>query len=382
MSSRPFSLDSEQVEFRAVLRRFCEEKLAPLAAEADASEEFSWEAFELLKGMDLVSLSYPGQFGGQGASLVTQALVAEELARVCASTSLMFMISKLGMLPVINFGSDYLRSTYLPRVTSGEFQASYALSESDAGSDVAAMTTRAVRDGDDWLLNGSKSWITNAGVSDLYTVFARTSGDRHHGISVFLVEKSWGVEVDRLERKLGIRSSPTGVIHFDEVRVPDKNRVGDIGDGFRIAMHTLDRSRPTIGAQAVGIAQGAIDSAIAYMKQRQTFGKPLSERQGLQWMVAEMATKTEAARNLVYRACSAADAGDPDGDLSMLGAMAKAFASDVAMNVTVDCVQLHGGYGYTREFPVERMMRDAKITQIYEGTNQIQKMVVAKHLFR
>jgi alkylation response protein AidB-like acyl-CoA dehydrogenase len=243
------------------------------------------------------------------------------------------------------------------------------------------MTTRAVRDGDDWVINGSKIWITNASISDLYTVFARTSDDRHKGITAFLVEADWGVHVDKLEHKLGIKGSPTGVIRFDDLRVPDANRIGEVGQGFAIGMHTLDRSRPTIGAQAVGIAQGAIDQAVAYMKERKTFGATLSTRQGLQWMVAEAQMKVEAARTMVYRACAAVDADDPHGDLSSLGAMAKWFASDVAMEVTTDCVQLFGGYGYTNDFPVERMMRDAKITQIYEGTNQIQRMVVAKKVF-
>jgi alkylation response protein AidB-like acyl-CoA dehydrogenase len=292
----------------------------------------------------------------------------------------MFLISKLGMLPVLNFGSAEMKEQYLPGICTGENQASYALSEADAGSDVASMVTRAERDGDDWILNGSKSWITNAGISNLYTVFARTSGDRHTGITAFLVEAAWGVEVEKLEKKLGIKGSPTGVIRLEDVRVPDANRIGEVGQGFPIAMHTLDRSRPTIGAQAVGIARGALDVAIGYMKERTTFGRPIGDNQGLQWMVADAATKVEAARTLVYKACAMVDDGDPHGELTMTGAMAKAYASDVAMEVTTDCVQFLGGYGYTNEFPVERMMRDAKITQIYEGTNQIQRMVIAKHV--
>jgi alkylation response protein AidB-like acyl-CoA dehydrogenase len=242
------------------------------------------------------------------------------------------------------------------------------------------MTTRAVRDGDDWIISGTKCWITNAGISDLYTIFARTSDDRHKGITAFLVEADWGVQVDKLEHKLGIKGSPTGVIRLDEVRVPDFNRIGEVGEGFAAAMHTLDRSRPTIGAQAVGIAQGALDYAVAYMKERKTFGKPIAQNQGLQWMVADAAMQLEAARGLVYHACALADEGDPYGTLGMIGASAKCFASDVSMKITTDAVQLLGGYGYTNEFPVERMMRDAKITQIYEGTNQIQRMVIAKKL--
>ncbi len=380
MSVQPINPTDEQRELRAVVRRFVTDRIVPLAAEADRTGEYSWAAFEALKSMELTGLSYPVEYGGAGASLVDQAIVAEELARGDASTSLMFLISKLGLLPVLNFGSEELRRTYVPRVVAGDSQCSYALSEPDAGSDVASMTTRATRDGDGWVLEGTKSWITNAGVSDLYTVFARTSPDRHTGITAFLVEADWGVQVDKLEHKLGIRSSPTGVIRLEGVRVPDTHRIGEVGKGFAIAMHTLDRSRPTIGAQAVGIAQGSLDLALEYLQQRTTFGRPLSSNQGLQWMAADCAMRIEAARGLVHRACATADEGDPHGELSMLGAMAKCFASDVAMQVTTDAVQFLGGYGYTNDFPVERMMRDAKITQIYEGTNQIQRMVIAKKL--
>lgn len=381
MSQRLFALDDDQTAFRRIVRAFVEEKILPLAAEADRKAEFNWDAFRFLQSFELTALSYPIEYGGAGASLVTQALVAEELARACASTSLMFLISKLSMLPVINFGSEELKMKYLPKICTGQNQASYGLSESDAGSDIAAMTTRAYQDGDEWVIDGAKSWITNAGISDLYTVFARTSNERHKGITAFLVEAGWGIKIDKLENKLGIRSSPTGTIRFDGVRVPDVNRIGEIGQGFLIAMHTLDRSRPTIGAQAVGIAQGAIDFTVNYMKERQTFGKPLADRQGLQWMIADAEMQVEAARTLVYRACATVDADDPDGDLSKLGAMAKAFASDTAMRVTTDCVQLLGGFGYTTESPMERFMRDSKITQIYEGTNQIQRMVIAKKIF-
>ena len=376
------TLTDEQREFRAVLRRFCEDRIAPRAAEVDRTAQFSWENFADLRSMELTSLSFPAEYGGAGASLVDQAIAAEEIARVCVSTSLSFLISKLGMLPVINFGSDELKQTYLPRVASGESQCSYGLSEPDAGSDVASMTTRAVRDGDDWVITGTKCWITNAGISDLYTVFARTSDDRHKGITAFLVEAGWGVQVDKLEHKLGIKGSPTGVIRLDEVRVPDSHRVGDVGQGFAVAMHTLDRSRPTIGAQAVGVAQGALDYAIGYLKERRTFGRPLADNQGLQWMVADAGMRIEAARALVYRACAMADEGDPQGELGTAGAMAKCFASDVAMQVTTDCVQFLGGYGYTDEFPVERMMRDAKITEIYEGTSEIQRVVIGAALTR
>jgi len=379
--TQPIMLTDEQRELRDVVRRFAADKIAPQAADTDRTAEYSWPTFEALRSMELTALAYPAEYGGSGATTVDNAIVVEEIAAACASTSLMLLISKLGMLPVINFGSEDLKRTYLPPIAAGESQASYCLSEADAGSDVAAMATRAVPDGDDWIINGSKSWITNAGISDLYTVFARTSGDRHTGITAFLVEADWGVEVDKLEHKLGIKGSPTGVIRLEEVRVPDANRIGEVGQGFAIAMHTLDRSRPTIGAQAVGIARGALDYAIGYMKERTTFGRPLAENQGLQWMVADAAIKVEAARTLVHKACALVDEGDPYGELSQTGAMAKAYASDVAMAVTTDCVQFLGGYGYTNDFPVERMMRDAKITQIYEGTNQIQRMVIAKALF-
>jgi alkylation response protein AidB-like acyl-CoA dehydrogenase len=379
--SQPITLTDEQREFRSVVRQFCDDKIAPNAAEVDRTGQYPWSNWEALKSMELVSLSYPEQYGGAGASLVDQAIVAEELARACVSTSLIFLISKLGMLPVINFGSDELKREYLTRMCAGTSQASYALSEPDAGSDVASMTTKAERDGDHWVLNGTKCWITNAGISDVYTVFARTSPDRHTGITCFVVERDWGVKVDKLEHKLGIKGSPTGVIRLDDVRVPDTHRVGEVGHGFAVAMHTLDRSRPTIGAQAVGVAQGALDYAVGYMKERRTFGRPIADNQGLQWMAADCAMRIEAARGLVYKACAIADEGDPHGELSTAGAMAKCFASDVAMQVTTDAVQLLGGYGYTNEFPVERMMRDAKITQIYEGTNQIQRMVIAKKLF-
>ena len=377
----PLNLTEEQTEFRRVVRQMAEERIAPRAAHVDEVGEFDWDTFKALVALELPALGMPAEYGGTGADLVTQAIAAEELARVDASASLMFLISKLGMLPVMNFGSEEIKHQYIPRIADGTSQASYALSEADAGSDVASMTTRAERDGDHWVITGTKVWITNAGISDLYTVFARTDPTAgHRGISAFLVEADWGVQVTKLEEKLGIHGSPTGQVLFDEVRVPSSHMLGDEGEGFRIAMHTLDRSRPTIGAQAVGIAQGALDYAVGYMKERKTFGKPLAEHQGLQFMVADMAMKIEAARGLVYRACDLVDQGDPTGDLSKIGAMAKAFASDVAMEVTTDAVQLLGGYGYTREFPVERMMRDAKITQIYEGTNQIQRIVIAKRL--
>ena len=376
-----YTLTDAQKDFRVALRQMCEERIAPHAAQVDAEAAFPWEGFKACAEMELPGLGIPVELGGAGADHVTQAVMVEELARVCASTSVTMLISKLGMIPIMNWGSDELKERYVPRVAAGEAQASYCLSEADAGSDVAAMRCRARRDGDHYVLSGSKYWITNAGVSDTYTIFAKTDPDAgHRGISCFVVEADWGVRVAKLEHKMGLRGSPTGEIVLDDVRVPLANRVGEEGQGFTIAMHTLDRSRPTIGAQAVGIAQGALDQAVAYMKQRQAFGKPIAELQGLRFMVADMAMRIEAARALVYRACALIDIGDPDGELTMAGAMAKCFASDTAMAVATDAVQLLGGYGYTTDFAVERAMRDAKITQIYEGTNQIQRVVIAKRL--
>ncbi len=376
-----FALADTHKEFRRAVRQMCEERIAPHAAEVDRDAAFPWDGFKASVEMELPALGIPVPYGGAGADHVTQAIMVEELARVCASTSVTMLISKLGMMPIFNWGTEDLRKKYVPRVAAGEAQASYCLSEADAGSDVAAMRCRAVRDGEDYVLSGTKYWITNAGASDLYTVFAKTDLDAgHRGISCFVVEADWGVRVAKLEHKMGLRGSPTGEVVFDNVRVPAENRIGEEGQGFTIAMHTLDRSRPTIGAQAVGIAQGAVDYAAQYMGQRNAFGQPISEFQGLRFMLADMAMRTEAARTLVYRACSVIDAGDPDGELSMVGAMAKCFASDTAMAVTTDAVQLLGGYGYTTDFPAERFMRDAKITQIYEGTNQIQRVVIAKRL--
>lgn len=373
------NLSGEQREYRRVLRQFCEDKLAPRAAEVDRAGRFPWENFHDCVAMELPALGLPVEHGGAGADHVTQAVMIEEVARVCASTSLMLVISKLGMIPLMGWGSEELKARYLPPVAAGRSQASYCLSEPDAGSDVAAMRTRAVRDGEAYVLSGTKSWVTNAGISDTYTVFAKTDPEAgHRGISAFLVEAAWGVQVAKLEDKLGVRGSPTGEILLDGVRVPAANRIGAEGQGFYLAMGTLDRSRPAIGAQAVGIAQGAIDCAAGYMRGRRQFGRPIAELQGLQFMLADMAMRTEAARGLVYRACAMIDEGDTG--LTLAGAMAKCFASDAAMSVTTDAVQLLGGYGYTRDFPVERMLRDAKVTQIYEGTNQIQRLVTAKQL--
>ncbi|MGH9057122.1 MAG: acyl-CoA dehydrogenase family protein [Acidimicrobiales bacterium] len=380
---QPITLTEEQKAFRAAVRQLSDERIAPRAAEVDATGEFPWDNFKDCVAMDLPGLSIPTEYGGSGADHVTQAIMVEELARVCGSTSLMMAINLLSTTPIINWASHELKARYLTRVASGESQASYCLSEVDAGSDVAAMSARAVRDGDGYVLNGRKMWITNAGVSDIYVVFAKTDpAGGARGVSCFLVERDFGLQVGKLEHKLGMHGSPTGEVILDDVRVPAENLIGEEGQGFTIAMHTLDRSRTSIAAQAVGLAQGALDYAVGYMKERQAFGKPIAEFQGLQFMLADMAMKIEAARALTYRACAIIDEGDPGGELNAAGAMAKCFAGDIAMEVTTDGVQLLGGNGYTMDFPMERMMRDAKITQIYEGTNQIQRVVIARNLLK
>ena len=376
-----FTLSDTHRQFRDTLRKFAEDRVAPNAAAADRDSAYPQASFDACREMELPALGIPEAYGGAGADMITQAIMAEEIARVCASTAVTLLISKLSMLPVMNWADEDLKRTYLPKIASGEYQGSYCLSEADAGSDVASMRTRAVRDGDDWVLTGAKHWITNAGVSDTYTVFAVTDPDAgRRGISCFLVEADWGVEVAAHEDKMGLRGSPTAAVSFDGLRVPGSHLVGQEGQGFTIAMHTLDRSRPTIGSQAIGIAQGSIDAAADYMRQRSAFGKPIADLQALRFMLADMAMKTEVARTMTYRACSLIDNGDPEGELTTVGAMAKCFASDTAMAVATDAVQLLGGYGYTKDFPVERFMRDAKITQIYEGTNQIQRVVIAKNL--
>ena len=334
-----------------------------------------------LVASDLHAIHVPEEYGGAGADALAVCIVIEEVARACASSSLIPAVNKLGSMPLILAGSDEVKAAYLPPLARGEAMFSYALSEPEAGSDAGGMRTRAVRDGDDWVINGGKRWITNAGVSEFYTVMAVTDPDlrTRGGITAFVLEKSdEGFTFGGLERKLGIKGSPTRELYFDNVRIPDSRRVGDVGAGFAIAMATLDHTRITIGAQAVGIAQGALDYAAAYAKERKQFGKAIAEFQGLQFMLADMAIKLEAARQLVYTAAAKSERGDDD--LSFFGAAAKCFASDVAMEITTDAVQVLGGYGYVKDYPVERMMRDAKITQIYEGTNQVQRIVAAKAL--
>jgi alkylation response protein AidB-like acyl-CoA dehydrogenase len=373
-------LSPEQLELRETFRRFAEREIAPNAAEADDRSEYPWKSFEAYRDSGFVRLGFPEEHGGDGADSVTYALLVEEVARVCGSSSLFVIISKLAMTPVIMAGSPELQARYIPRVAAGDLQASYCLSEPDAGSDVAGMSARAVRDGDHYVLRGTKAWITNAGVSDLYVVFAKTDPEAgHRGISAFVVERDTpGLSIGEPEVKMGMRGSPTCEIYLDDAVVPAANLIGEEGQGFTYAMGALDSSRPIIGVQALGIAQGALDAATHYVQERRQFGQRIADFQGVQFMLADMATQVEAARLLIYEACTLLDAGD--ARVSKLASMSKLFAADTAMRVTTDAVQLFGGAGYTRRYPVERMMRDAKVTQIYEGTNQVQRIVVARHL--
>ncbi|MFF5976599.1 acyl-CoA dehydrogenase family protein [Streptomyces sp. NPDC012769] len=372
---------SEEHEMlRETVRALAEAKIAPFAAAVDEEGRFPQEALDALVAADLHAVHVPETYGGAGADALATVIVIEEVARACGSSSLIPAVNKLGSLPVILSGSEELKKKYLGPLAKGDAMFSYCLSEPDAGSDAAGMKTRAVRDGDHWILNGVKRWITNAGVSEYYTVMAVTDPEkRSKGISAFVVEKGdEGVSFGAPEKKLGIKGSPTREVYLDNVRIPADRMIGAEGTGFATAMKTLDHTRITIAAQALGIAQGALDYAKGYVKERKQFGKPIADFQGVQFMLADMAMKLEAARQLTYAA--AAKSERVDGDLTFFGAAAKCFASDVAMEVTTDAVQLLGGYGYTRDYPVERMMRDAKITQIYEGTNQVQRIVMARNL--
>ena len=377
-----YRLPEDHETIRAAVREVCDARVAPHAAEADETGEFPKASYDALRAADFHAPHIPEEYGGAGADALATAIVIEEVARACASSSLIPAVNKLGTLPLLLSASSAVKEQYLPKVASGEAMFSYCLSEPEAGSDAAAMTTRAVRDGDFWVLNGVKRWITNAGVSEYYTVFAATDPSaRSRGISAFVVEKSdEGVSFGAPEKKLGIKGSPTREVYFDNVRIPASRMIGDEGTGFATAMQTLDHTRVTIAAQALGIAQGALDFAKGYVRERKQFGKPIADFQGIQFMLADMGMKLEAARQLTYVAAGKSERGD--ADLTYFGAAAKCFASDVAMEVTTDAVQLLGGYGYTRDYPVERMMRDAKITQIYEGTNQIQRMVMARALLK
>ncbi|MFI1000152.1 acyl-CoA dehydrogenase family protein [Streptomyces galbus] len=365
---------------RDAIRSLAEAKIAPYATAVDEEARFPQEAHDALVASDLHAVHVPEEYGGAGADALATVIVIEEVARVCVSSSLIPAVNKLGSLPVVLSGSEDLKKKYLGPLAKGDAMFSYCLSEPEAGSDAAGMKTRAVRDGDHWVLNGVKRWITNAGVSEYYTVMAVTDPTkRSKGISAFVVEKSdEGVSFGAPEKKLGIKGSPTREVYFDNVRIPADRMIGEEGTGFLTAMKTLDHTRITIAAQALGVAQGAFDYAKNYVQERKQFGKAIADFQGIQFMLADMAMKISAARALTYQAAAASERGD--ADLTYLGAAAKCFASDVAMEVTTDAVQLLGGYGYTRDYPVERMMRDAKITQIYEGTNQVQRIVMARNL--
>src|SRR6201992_605332 len=377
-----YRLPEDHETIRAAVREVCDARVAPNAAEADETGEFPKASHDALRSSAFPAPHIPVEYGGAGADALATAIVIEEVARACASSSLIPAVNKLGTMPLILSGSDEVKRAYLPKVASGEAMFSYCLSEPEAGSDAASMTTRAVRDGDFWVLNGVKRWITNAGVSEFYTVFAVTApAARSRGISAFVVEKSdEGVSFGAPEKKLGIKGSPTREVYFDSVRLPADRMIGAEGTGFATAMRTLDHTRATIAAQALGIAQGALDFATGYVKERKQFGKAVAEFQGIQFMLADMGMKLEAARQLTYVAAGKSERHDPD--LTYFGAAAKCFASDAAMEITTDAVQLLGGYGYTRDYPVERMMRDAKITQIYEGTNQVQRIVMARQLLK
>jgi len=377
-----FKLAEEHDELRAAIRALCEKEIAPHAADVDENERFPQEALDALNASGFNAVHVPDAFGGQGADSVATCIVIEEVARVCGSSSLIPAVNKLGTMGLILSGSDELKRQVLPSIASGEAMASYALSEREAGSDAAGMRTRAKEDGDGWVLNGTKCWITNGGKSTWYTVMAVTDADMgSNGISAFIVHKDDpGFVVGPKERKLGIKGSPTAELYFENCLIPGDRIIGAPGTGFKTALQTLDHTRPTIGAQAVGIAQGALDAAIAYTKERKQFGKAISTFQGVEFMLADMAMKVEAARLMVYTAAARAERGEHN--LGFISSASKCFASDVAMEVTTDAVQLFGGAGYTRDFPVERMMRDAKITQIYEGTNQIQRVVMSRSLLR
>ncbi|MEV3873334.1 acyl-CoA dehydrogenase family protein [Streptomyces sp. NPDC049906] len=370
---------------RETVRALTEAKIAPFAAAVDEEARFPQEALDALVAADLHAVHVPEEYEGAGADALATVIVIEEVARACMSSSLIPAVNKLGSLPVILSGSEELKRRYLPPLARGEAMFSYCLSEPDAGSDAAGMRTRAVRDGDTWVLNGVKRWITNAGVSDYYTVMAVTDPEqRTRGISAFVVEKSdEGVTFGAPEKKLGIKGSPTREVYLDQVRIPADRMIGAEGTGFATAMKTLDHTRITIAAQALGVAQGALDYAKGYVRERKQFGKPVGDFQGIQFMLADMAMKLEAARQLTYAAAAKSERvaeGGTEDDLTFFGAAAKCYASDAAMEITTDAVQLLGGYGYTRDYPLERMMRDAKITQIYEGTNQIQRIVMARNL--
>jgi alkylation response protein AidB-like acyl-CoA dehydrogenase len=375
-----YEIPQELKDFRDLVRQIATEQVAPRAAEIDATDEYPWDLRKILGEQDILALPFAEEFGGTGTGTLMLQMAVEELAKASAAVALILMVQELGSLPIQLFGSDELKQRFLPRCASGEWSPAFCLSEPDAGSDPAAMRTTARLDGDEWVINGTKNWITNAGVADFYVVFAVTDREARR-ITAFVVEKDRpGFSVPKFEHKLGIHGSPTGQPVLEDVRVPQENVIGEVGKGLGVALGTLERTRLGAAAQAVGIAQGATDYAVGYAKERIAFGRPIIELQGLQFKLADMQTRTAAARELLYKACAKMDRGD--ADKALYSSMAKLFASDAAMDVTVEAVQVLGGYGYVNEYPVERMMRDAKITQIYEGTNEIQRVVIARQLAR
>jgi alkylation response protein AidB-like acyl-CoA dehydrogenase len=373
-----YAIPSEYLDFRDTIRQIAAERIAPRAAEIDETGEYPWDIRRLLAENDILALPFSEEYGGTGTGTLMLQMAVEEIAKACASSALILMIQELGTLPIQLFGSDELKQRFLPRCATGEWSPAFALSEPEAGSDPASMRTHAVQDGDVWVINGAKNWITNAGIADFYVVFAVTDRENRR-VTAFVVESDRpGVSVGKLENKLGIKGSPTGSPVFEDVRVPASNVIGEVGKGMRVALGTLERTRLGAAAQAVGIAQGATDYAAAYARERITFGKPIAQHQAIAFKLADMEAGTAAARELLYKACAMADRGEPQ--LGKYSSMAKLVASDNAMRVTVDAVQILGGYGYVKEYPVERMMRDAKITQIYEGTNEVQRLVISRSM--
>jgi len=377
-------LTEEQREVRELVRDLARERIAPRAAEIDASHEFPWDVVELFREHDVFGLFFDEEWGGTGTGTLLALVAIEEVSKVCATSGLLLAVQELGSLGLKLGGSQEQKERWLPKLASGEWLCAYALTEAGSGSDSAAMRTTARREGDEYVLNGSKRFITNAGVASLYTVFAKTDPEAAHaGISAFAVEANTpGFQVTRLEPKLGISGSTTGELAFDDCRIPASNLIGDEGSGFKLAMRILDRSRPGVAAQALGLAQGATDYALEYSKSRVTMGKPIGEHQLIAAKLADMETETEAARGLLYRFGQMADAGADGPELTKASAQAKLKCGDVAMYVTTEAVQILGGYGYIKEYPVERMMRDAKITQIYEGTQEVQRLVIAREMLR
>ncbi len=373
-----YDIPQEYKDFRDTIRQLVREKVAPRAAEIDATGEYPWDVRKLFAEHDILGLPFEEQYGGTGTGTLMLEIAVEEIAKACASSALILMVQELGTLPIQMFGTDAQKERFLPPCASGEWSPAFCLSEPEAGSDPGAMRTTAVQDGDEWVINGTKNWITNATIADFYLVFATTDRESRR-ITAFIVEKDRpGFSVPKLEHKMGIKGSPTGTPVFEDVRVPQENVIGEVGRGLAVALATLERTRLSAAAQGVGIAQGAIDYAVGYAKERIAFGKPIIELQGLQFKLADMQTRTAAARELLYKAASMADRDEPG--LGFYTSMAKLFATDTAMYVTVEAVQVLGGYGYVTEYPVERYMRDAKITQIYEGTNEIQRVVIARHM--